>query len=264
MTTSATLAVDTRVRSRVRREGPDVWDRLWRHRPPEVEDEAAIESEARSTRWGAILRRIEETFGRVDGLRTIELGSGRGDASILLARRGARVTLVDYSDRALSEARRRFERCGLQADFVRADLLGRLQGLVGGFDVSVSFGVAEHFKGADRRRAIEAHRRVVGDAGLAIISVPHAACPSYRVWKLCLETRGWWPYGMEIPYSRGEITRYARWAGFARVETRAFGFWQSVAQHACKGILGLRVGGGDRVCLLDNALGAALVMFGWT
>lgn len=263
MTTTTTLAPAQAPTSR-RHPGSDVWDKLWHHRPSKSQDEANLKSEAKGPRWAAILRRVEETFGRVQGLRTIELGSGRGDVSLLLARRGARVTLVDYSDKALSEARLRFERFQLEAKFIRADLLGDLEDLVGRYDVALSYGVVEHFKGPDRTRAVRAHRRVLGDPGLAVISVPNAACLPYRVWKMYLEKRGWWPYGLEIPYTRTELADRAARAGFTRVETRTFGFRQFVAQHVGEGVLHREVARPQRQSWLDNVMGMALVMFGWT
>ena len=205
-----------------RQRGPDVWGRLWEHQPSIAKDKAAVVTEAGSPRWHAINERITETFGCVEGLRTIELGCGRGDVSLLLAQRGARVTLLDYTDEALSQARLRFERHGLEARFVRADLLGDLEGLVGKFDVSISYGVVEHFRGEDRTRAIRAHRDVLTKPGLGVISVPNALCPTYRLWKLYLESRRWWPYGMEIPYGRSELTKRAGYAGFSRIRTQAF------------------------------------------
>lgn len=284
--------------------GADHWRRLWRRQPDETRDDAALAREAASRRWSAVLARLDETFGDVAGLRCIELGAGRGDASALLARRGARVTLLDYCETALELARRRFRRLGLEAEFVLADLSGDLgratsvrecphegtkgstgSGIgdreskpnpqsairnpqspaLGVFDLSISYGVVEHFKGAGRTRAVAAHRRVLGDHGLAVISVPHAACPTYRLWKTCLELRGWWPYGMEIPYSRRELTRRLRSAGFARVETRAFGWRDSVAEHLRHGLLRRPATHPDpRPSLLDHPLGPALVAFAWT
>ena len=54
-------------------------------------------------------RYLNNAFGRIKGLNTIELGSGRGDLSVLLAERGANVTLLDASDAALEQARERFD-----------------------------------------------------------------------------------------------------------------------------------------------------------
>jgi cyclopropane fatty-acyl-phospholipid synthase-like methyltransferase len=151
-----------------------------------------------------------------------------------MAEAGARVTLVDYSASALDSAKRRFERLGLAAEFQHRDFLADSPTLAETFHVASSLGVIEHFRGADRLRTVRAHGQVLQPGGLAVISVPNASCPPYRLWKLYLECRGWWPYGMEIPYSRGELRRLCLKAGFERVETHGAGFWQSVADHWVK------------------------------
>ena len=82
---------------------------------------------------------------------------------------------------------------------------------------------------------IRAHHDVLRPGGLALISVPNAACASYRVWKMLLEVPRWWPYGLEIPYSRAELVRRAATAGFTQIQVFATGFWQSLGDHWLRG-----------------------------
>jgi len=240
-----------------------VWEQLWRRCPSEAADDAQLARERRSPRWTALVARLARTFGRIQGLRTIELGSGRGDLSALLAERGAHVTLLDYSSAALDQARQRFERLGLSARYEQADLLGALEGLHGEFDVALSSGVVEHFRGYERTRALQAHHRVLRPRGFCLVSVPHAWCVPYRLWKLYLEVRGWWPYGMEVPFGRGEIVRRARLAGFAQSETMAVGFWQAFGDHWGRSILGHGPDWVDKPSRCDHALGLNLLLFAW-
>lgn len=248
---------------------PD-WDRLWHHQPSDAKDDQLLERERRSLRWARIVSHLEATFGSIEKLRTLELGSGRGDLSALLAERGAVVTLLDSSERALSQARQRFERRGLPGRYESADMLGALDAFRERFDVALSSGVIEHFAGEERTCAIRAHYEVLRPGGLAIISVPNAWCLPYRVRKLYLELRGWWPYGRELPYTRREIIRRASEAGFARAEATAMRFSRSLAPR--------RVVDGDRpespvACdmlhaanrtfRLHSAFGFVLLLFGW-
>ncbi len=241
----------------------DVWEELWRHRPSPEKDNALLERESRSPRFALIIDRLQSTLGTIRGLRTIELGSGRGDLSALLAKRGADVTLLDNSEAALGEAKWRFDRLGLNTHYQTGDILGTLDGSCGRFDVAISLGVVEHFKGADRAQAIRAHYDVLRPGGLAIISVPHAWCLPYRMWKGYLELRGWWPYGMELPYSRRELARRAVDAGFARTEAHCLGFWQSVGDHWGKSLLGRGPDWVDRRSWLDRWMGSVLLLFAW-
>ena len=241
---------------------PRVWDRLWQSPTSPEKDDALITRERRGPRWGMIVGRLEATFGSIKGLRTVELGSGRGDLSVLLAQGGAEVTLLDASPVALGQARSRFQRHGLAALFEQVVIIAGIESKDGRFDVALSSGVIEHFAGDERTRAVEVHHSVLRPGGLVIISVPHAWCIPYRVWKLYLETRGWWPYGMERPYSRRELVRRARAAGFDQVEDRCLGFWQSVSDHWGRSLLGLKMDWADRESVLDCVMGMTLLLFG--
>jgi SAM-dependent methyltransferase len=138
-------------------------------------------------------RKIKEAFGSIRGLRTVELGAGRGDMSYLLATAGARVTLVDNSAVALRQSKALFEAHGLSGDFVLANLFE--MSIQDRFDVSMSFGVLEHFRGAKRGQIVKLH----AIAEVAFVSVPNALCVPYRAWKFALELTNRWQYGEESP-----------------------------------------------------------------
>lgn len=239
---------------------PAVWDNLWRHAPSVAKDDALIERERRSPRWRRVASELAAGFGSITGLRTIELGSGRGDLSALLAQLGAEVTLLDTSERALAQAQARFDRLGLEVRCVCGDMLDESNGIAGQFDVSLSSGVIEHFRGDDRTRVIRSHFDVLTPGGMTVISVPHARCLPYRLWKFYLELRGWWPYGMEIPYSKAELLRRARQIGFDQADAWCMGFWQSVGDHWGKSFLGRGVDWVDKRSCLDGVMGLVLLM----
>ena len=239
-----------------------VWDRLWKYAPTDERDDALLARERRTLRWATIQDRLVSNFGSLRGLRTIELGSGRGDLSVLLAQAGADVTLLDSSRRALDQAQKRFGRLGCSACFERGDLFAPPAHLLGSFDVALSSGVIEHFEHDVRTQAFRAHADVLNHRGLGIISVPNAWCPSYRLWKFYLELRGWWPYGIEIPYSRREMFRRARVGGFTRIEVAGAGFWQSVGDHLGRGLLGRGPDWAAWSSRLDRVMGMSLILLG--
>ncbi len=242
--------------------GRTVWKQVWAHIPSNEKDDLALTREEQSPRWASIVRTLENRYGSIEGLNTVELGSGRGDFSVLLARCGARVTLIDYSETALELARQRFSRLNLPGSFIQADILNDLQTHEQKFDVSLSSGVIEHFKGADRLHTVGAHCITIRPGGTAIISVPHARCLPYRLWKAYLELRGWWPYGMEIPYSINELSQLAAQSELVEIETECMGFWQSVGDHWGKSILGSGPDWSNKPSRLDKWMGATLLLKG--
>lgn len=260
MTTSSAV----RPRTRSSTVGPAVWDNLWERQLSTEKEDAVLLRERRSPRWAYVVQAVEEAFGSLAGLRTIELGCGRGDFSALMAERGATVTLLDYSDAALDRARRRFQRLGLQARYLRADFLNDVNDLAGQFDVSMSLGVIEHFRGAVRTRSIRAHRHFLRDGGMVVIGAPHAACPPYRLWKMLLEIPQWWPYGLEIPYSRPELARRARAAGLVSIAIRCTGLWQAIGDYWLKGIVGRGPDWVARRSFLDRFIGTNLLLMART
>jgi SAM-dependent methyltransferase len=179
-----------------------------------------------------------------------------------MADEGAAPTLVDYSEPALEQARARFVRLGLTANFVRSDMFDIGNDLAGRFDVAMSLGVVEHFRGMDRTRAIRTHYDALRPGGVCLISVPNAACLTYRAWKMSLEIRRWWPYGVEIPYRRRELTARALRAGLADVHVVGTGFWQSVGDHLLHGLLGQSHDWAARRSFCDNRLGISLLLIG--
>ncbi|RME40873.1 MAG: class I SAM-dependent methyltransferase [Planctomycetota bacterium] len=245
-----------------RSDAPEVWDRVWTHRPDDARDDELIERERRSARWAWVERSLLARFGTMRGLRTIELGSGRGDLSVLLAERGAEVTLLDASPKALSQAQHRFARRDVPARFEEGDLFVPDERHLGAYDVALSSGVIEHYAGRTRTDSIAAHLRVLRPGVLIVISVPHARCPTYRLWKAYLSLRGWWPYGREIPYTRRELSRRARAAGVEGVEVVAVEFLHSVSAHLLKPFARRNVDWMGRRCFLDGTIGSTLLLFG--
>lgn len=238
-----------------------VWNQLWDHAPSERKDDWLIERESRSPRWSVITQRLLSAFGAIGGLRTIELGSGRGDLSVLLAQSGAKVTLLDISEKALAQARQRFERLGLHAEYLPADFHATGSLPVKTYDVSLSSGVIEHFEDAERTRSVRAHLDLLREGGMAIISVPNAHCAPYRLWKKYLELRGCWPYGVEIPYTRRELARRLAEVGGVSEGVLGVGFWQSVGDHWVRNIFKGKADWVDRRSVLDHAFGMSLLVF---
>lgn len=85
---------------------------------------------------------VTSAAGEIAGADLLHLQCHFGLDTLSLARRGARVTGVDFSGVAIRRARLLAERAGLQADFVESDVLALPESLAGRFDVVfASYGV---------------------------------------------------------------------------------------------------------------------------
>jgi SAM-dependent methyltransferase len=209
-------------------EQPADWDRHWRVEPLDVD---APFAEARTPRWRAQELLVRERFGSFQGLRAIELGAGRGLNALLYAQRGADVTLLDVSELALEQARQLFELHGLGFTPVVADAFEPPAALRGAFDVSMSFGLCEHFLGERRAAIVRAHLDVVRPDGIALLGVPNRLAPAYRLWMGLLKARGTWPLGTEEPFGVGELAGLARRAGGRPLEPVYGSFVGSLVNH---------------------------------
>jgi SAM-dependent methyltransferase len=210
------------------RETPTDWDAQWRGEPLDFDAPAA---EARTPRWRAQEELVAQRFGSFDGLRAIELGAGRGLNGFLFAERGASVTLLDNVPLALEQARTLFGSHDLSFEAIDADLFALPDELRGAFDVSMSYGLCEHFLGERRQAVVAAHLEVLRPGGLALIGVPNRHGVVYRVWKGTLTATGSWPLGTEEPFTAAELAALSRRAGGEPLAPRFGSFIASVVNH---------------------------------
>jgi malonyl-CoA O-methyltransferase len=122
---------------------------------------------------------VKAALGDVRGLTVLDLGCGTGRYSIWLARAGAKVTAVDFSEGMLTEARKKLEQSAGQnresqpVRYIAADLHEPLQFAGASFDLVVSGLVLEHLREFGTFFG-EVHR-VLKPGGRAVISAMHPA-----------------------------------------------------------------------------------------
>ncbi len=129
-------------------------------------DEAYLDHET----W---IRPALDRLGDVRGLQVLDYGCGHGMASVVLARRGARVAAFDLSAGYLDEARARAAANGIPLDLVQADG-ERLPFADAAFDRVWGNAVLHHL---DLRRAGRELFRVLRPGGLAVFCEPWGENP---------------------------------------------------------------------------------------
>ena len=191
------------------------WPEVWKS----VED-ARFQGE--TYRW-FFYRRL---LGNYDfqGKRVLEIGCGTGINTVLMAKAGAKVTLLDSSKEALGIAKKLLDKFSLDGELVRRDAF--YHGFESEFDLVHSEGVIEHFKGECRQEIVDAHSMAAKQGGKVLIIAPNMKCPPYRIGKFLAEKTGTWIYGNEYPYSRKELELRMRKSGLAleRIQGAEFFF----------------------------------------
>lgn len=185
----------------------DLWDSLWTQEITFAESISSTRREELSIRWQIIHSEVIEKFGSFNRLQVVEVGAGSGTYAALMAKKGACVTIIDYSAKALLRSKRLFSHFGLKAVFIQADALKIPSTLQSCFDISMSFGLAEHFLDHERVAIIKAHFDLLRPNGLTLISVPNKWNFPYRVYKFVCEVTDRWEVGEEYPFSRSELSR---------------------------------------------------------
>jgi 2-polyprenyl-3-methyl-5-hydroxy-6-metoxy-1,4-benzoquinol methylase len=206
----------------------ELWDSLWKNASGRMKQLIySVHEEEHGSVWTQIRASLENHFGSIAGLNVIEVGAGSGTFGAVFARQGARVTVLDYSENALRVSKDLYDSLGIDATFILADALAISDDLKGKYDVSMSFGLAEHFSDQQRLQIIKSHFELLKPGGMTYISVPNSACWPYGLWKYRKMVTGKWNFGMEIPYGRKEFSEISR---ILRVKNYGFfgsSFWAS-------------------------------------
>lgn len=196
----------------------DSWDQAYGHLAPR-ERRAFGPGEREAA---AIIQRWRPLGPNVS---VVELGGGGGSFLLPFARLGCACYAIDFSPVGLEQARRLFEEEGYELNVISADLLKVTAEISSRFDVAVSYGLCEHFRGDDRLAIIRAHREVIRPGGVVMFSVPNRHSPAYQIWwgaarlltRLGLARRLDVNIIDEWAFSPGELKRLARAAGLADV-----------------------------------------------
>ncbi len=131
------------------------------------------------------------------GDAVLELGSGTGLLSAVLASYERRAHLMDFSAESLVFAKEVFSALGLNGDFYEQDIRHDWQMKNDQVDYVFSSGVLEHFSDED---IVAILKRSLAVSRKGIMSlVPNAHSLSYLAGKMKLEKDGRWRYGRETP-----------------------------------------------------------------
>ncbi len=158
---------------------------------------------------------IERLAGGFDGRRVIDVGCGGGILSEAMARRGARVTGIDLSDKALKVAQLHALEVGIEIDYRLQDVDVLADVEPAGTDIVTCMELLEHVP--DPAQTVAACARLLRPGGVAVFSTINRNPKSYMLavigaeYVLHMLPRGTHDYARFIRPS--ELCRFARNAG---------------------------------------------------
>ncbi len=154
-----------------------------------------IAAQLTSDNWLPWVQTLVDLTG--DSQSTLDLGSGRGENSAVLALHGKTTTLLDWSKANLDFSRALFANLCLSGQFCRGDMTRGLPFRDSSFDTVFSCGVLEYFSRSVNDRILREAFRVAKRQ--VIVMIPNALSLSYRVGKWYMERAGKWIWGGEVP-----------------------------------------------------------------
>lgn len=192
----------------LRQSTPGHWERYWAERE-EIEDTYSNED------------RLQRQLDRlpVEGRWVMEVGAGSGRDSLYLARRGARVLVLDYVRTSFRVIKKQAEALGLEVVCVCADARN-MPFREGTFDLVFHQGLMEHFR--DPMPLLRENTRVLTSGGHLLVDVPQRF-HVYTLAKHLMIAMNRWFAGWETEYSPRELEGLIRRGGCEVVHT--YGEW---------------------------------------
>lgn len=158
------------------------------------------------------------------GDSVLELGSGTGQLSAILALHGRPALLLDYSQESFDFARQLFDKLDLKGQFHYADILAGIPLGSDSVDWVFSSGLLEHFTDEQVVAILRDCARVCRKGVMSL--VPNGNAILYRAGKARMEKEGKWPYGREMP--KLTMREYYEKAGLGNIEECSAGTYHAL------------------------------------
>jgi len=198
---------------------PSAWSRI-------LLDGARSEAVAAALAAGRVMPWADVLIDSCRGVQTVlDLGSGRGELSAVLALNAKSVTLVDWSAENLRFSRELFKALDIEGRFCQADVTKPLPFRTSSYDVVFTCGVLEFFSDSQIEVVLEESWRVCKRK--LIVLVPNALSVAYRLGKWYMERTGAWNWNGEVPFR--SLKPYFKQLGAMRVAERSI-----ASRHALK------------------------------
>jgi len=157
----------------------------------------------------------------VRGKKVLEVGAGMGGDGLFLAKKGARVTVLDFSSKALEKIRASAKKEKIDLETVLADAQ-KLPFTDQSFDIIFHQGFLEHFRRPEPY--LLEQKRVLKKEGLLVVDVPQRFT-TYTIKKHLLIWQKKWFAGWEREFSIKELENFLKDCGLEIVRSYGWGYY---------------------------------------
>jgi len=174
------------------------WEKYWQspdHQPQGIHQQ--------------LLQSLEQ-FIQIKGKKILEIGAGMGGDSLYLAKKGAQVTVLDFSEAALKQIKTSAQKEKVFIETILAEAK-KMPFEKETFDVVFHQGFLEHF--SDPLPYLLEQKRVLKKGGFLVVDVPQK-WTTYTLKKHWQMWRGKWFVGWEREFSARELEDLVKKAGF--------------------------------------------------
>lgn len=144
----------------------------------------------------------------------LELGSGSGELSAILALNNRRSNLLDFSQKNINYSKKLFKILKLKAKYHNQDVLKKFPFKDKSIDWIFSSGLLEHFNDEEIEQIMKESSRIAKKGVITL--VPNANAILYQIGKFVMQKNNKWPYGLEIP--RHTMKSFFKKAGLRKIK----------------------------------------------
>lgn len=218
--------IQTVIRKNIRPQETEAeyWDRHWDRQRKDFHQHG-VPLETRDAWWKNLYDEMADHYemclGGVVGKSICELGAGSGYASLLLAKRGAQVSLVDFSVNSHAYAKELASYFSVPEERVNFQLQDMFltEVPIDRFDVVWNCGVIEHYAWQDAVRMVCAMATHAKPGGKVMITLPNLLSPEL-IYLMLAEGKG-----TEIFFSHRMLKRLMEEAGLENVQVKPINYW---------------------------------------
>ncbi|WP_024833292.1 class I SAM-dependent methyltransferase [Ruminiclostridium josui] len=202
----------------------DYWNRLWQ-KSIDYYKEKGVPEEIESLWWkylyDEMLDHYIELLGTINNKSICELGSGSGYSSLMMATKGANVTLVDYAPLSSEYSKLICQYMNLDANkinFITDDAFSKDLN-IGQFDVVWNCGVIEHYDWDEAVELIRIMAKHATKGGKVMVTLPNLIAPEFIYLTITVGKSS------EKYYSYRMLKKIMQEAGLLNVQVKAINYW---------------------------------------